>query len=703
MIDWRQFPFVRILIALAAGMLLQLVAGFHFPTIAVVIVAAIILLLHILARRRTLRLYRYSHWIGASIQAALVLLGNELAYNAVEIHHPNHFLNSSQPNSSVIICIAEPPLEKDNSYKAVVTIKAIASLNGMEQSCGKAIIYFDKDSLAQSLKYGDELIVKNKFQEITPPKNPDDFDYKKYLSLQNIYASAFLRDSDYHLLPSKGTNFIFQLTYWLKEQSLDAIEKYIPSQREAAVAEAMVIGDRDNLSFDTGRAFVDAGVIHIIVVAGLHVGILYIMLQRIFFFLDKRKATRIIKAALIILLIWGFAFLTGLSGPVLRAALMFSVLAIGKNLGRSTNIYNVLAGSALIILFFNPLLILQAGFQLSYLAVFGINAISPYINRWLYRTNKIVDYIWKIVAMSLSAQIVLVPFTFYYFNQFPTYFLLANIVVIPLAFAGVCMGITLIAVQWIPGVPFVIGKTMQGLIWLMNEFILSVQHLPFAVVHLSYFSFFQAVVLALALIFIIRLFISGERKLLIASLSSLLIVWMIHDFNVLQECSQKTFCVYSINRKSCFEFSENGKAFFFCSDTLDDRENFYFNHHWQLQNVSEVSTYSSAGLSSVVGGELSYQLCCYGSCFQFHNYSVAFINKPLEKNFSSRRIKMDAVILSGNKKLKMENIVSWYDAGVIIFDSSNSPYKIQRWQKDAEMFHVRTYDVSKSGAFVQHI
>src|SRR5205823_6976468 len=156
-----------------------------------------------------------------------------------------------------------------------------------------------------------------------------------------------LRDSDYQVLPSQETNIIFRLTYWLKEKSLGAIEKYIPSQREAAVAEAMVIGDRDNLSFDTGRAFVDAGVIHIIVVAGLHVGILYIMLQRIFFFLDKRKETRIIKAVLIILLIWGFAFLTGLSGPVLRAALMFSVLAIGKNLGRSTNIYNVLAGSGL--------------------------------------------------------------------------------------------------------------------------------------------------------------------------------------------------------------------------------------------------------------------------------------------------------------------------------------------------------------------
>jgi len=630
------------------------------------------------------------------------MLGNFLAFHSIDADDPNHYTHFLESSDHFLVRIVEPPIEKQNSYKAEVEIKARADSGKVESTCGHAIIYFKKDSSSAKLRYGDELIVINNFQLIAPPKNPDEFDYRKYAAYQNIYATAFLKQDDYGSLGINKTYWIFESTYWLREKSIHAIETYIPSVRESSVAEAMIIGDRDNLSFDVHQSFVDAGVIHIIVVAGLHVGILYLLLQRIFFFLDKKRQTRIVKSFLIVVLIWLFAFVTGLSAPVLRAATMFSFITFGKNMGRSIHPFNVLACSAFFILLFNPLLITEAGFQLSYGAVFGITTISSYIDKRLYRTNRVVDYLWKIVAASTSAQIALLPFTLHYFNQFPVYFIPANVVVIPITFALVWLGVMLILLQWISPLAFVTGKIMQGLLWLLNEFILLVQHAPFSVIHFPEFTWLQATLLALSFIFIFQFFISKRKSMLFAGMVSFIALLAVTDISFLESSNENTFTVYSFPRKSRIEFRDGNVAQFIHSSELSDaQEDFYFRHHWQLQNVNSVKSYALK--DSLNNGSAGNEFFRNIFFFQFRNYKVAVIRELKNEEAPLKKLTVDALIISGNPKLEISNLTEFFNSSLIIFDSSNSFYRVKKWKEEASSLGIKTYDVFNEGAFVKQI
>ncbi|MFI5134273.1 MAG: ComEC/Rec2 family competence protein [Chitinophagales bacterium] len=700
--QWNQYPFVRILLAFVIGVLIQLITGFHFPEIAIFILALIVIVLLLFIFRSSEKLFHYGYWIGLLMQVLVLMLGNFLAYQSIDTNSPNHYTHFMKTGDHFLVRIVEPPIEKEKSYKAEVEIKAVADSGKVKPSCGHAIIYFKKDSASAKLRYGDELIMKNNFQLISPPKNPDEFDYKKYAAYKNIYATAFLNYDDYHSLGVRKVYWIFQTTYWLREKSIHAIETYIPSTRESSVAEAMIIGDRDNLSFDVHQSFVDAGVIHIIVVAGLHVGILYLMLQKIFFFLDRRKQTRVVKSFLIVVLIWLFAFITGLSAPVLRAATMFSFMTLGKNIGRSIHPFNTLACSAFFILLFNPLLITEAGFQLSYGAVFGITTISSYIDKRLYRTNRVADYFWKIVAASTSAQIALFPFTLHYFNQFPVYFIPANVVVIPITFALVWLGVMLILLQWISPLALVIGKTMQGLLWFLNEFISCVQHAPLSVIHFPEFTWLQAILLALSFIFIFQFFISKRKSTLFTGLVSFAILLAVANFYWMKNANEKTFTVYSFPKKSRIEFREGNNAHFIHSTEVSDAmEDFYFRHRWQLQNVNSVSSYALE--DSLANNSMTNQFFRNSSFFQFRNYKVAVIRGLKKEETPLKKLTVDAIIISGNPKIHIKNLTEFFNSSLIIFDSSNSFYRVKKWKEEAASLGIKTYDVLTEGAFVKQL
>src|SRR5262249_20887647 len=143
------------------------------------------------------------------------------------------------------------------------------------ETCGQAILYFQKDRDAAKLQYGDIVTVKNVFQPIAAPKNPDEFDYRKFLYYHNIYTSGYLKREDWRLTPLHRVNPLYALTFSLREKSIQAFQKYIPGGRESAVAEAILVGYRDDLDDDVRQSYAAAGVIHVLVVAGLHVGILY--------------------------------------------------------------------------------------------------------------------------------------------------------------------------------------------------------------------------------------------------------------------------------------------------------------------------------------------------------------------------------------------------------------------------------------------
>ena len=244
---------------------------------------------------------------------------------------------------------------------------------------------------------------------------------------------------------------------------------------------------------------------HVLAVSGLHIGILYLLVGFLLKPLERTRKLKVLRGVVILLIIWGFALLTGLSPSIKRAATMFSFIVVADAFNRNTNIYNTIAASALFLLVIDPALLMSVGFQLSYLAVLSIVLLYRPIFNILPASNVVLNKIWEILSVSLAAQLAVFPLSIYYFHQFPVYFLLANLVIMPLAGLNLITGIFSVVFYKIPFVgDAFLFTTETGLSW-QNGFTEILASLPNATLNYLHFSILTVVLLyvllAVALLF----------------------------------------------------------------------------------------------------------------------------------------------------------------------------------------------------------
>lgn len=279
---------------------------------------------------------------------------------------------------------------------------------------------------------GDSLYFHASLQRIKNRRNPGEFDYAGYMEDEGIRYSAYIRQDEYVAGGNSGRLRLQRLASRFRSKLNDKFIRAGIADAELGVLSALVTGDRQYLDQDTRSAYIGAGAMHVLAVSGLHVGILYLFLGLLLVDRTRLRAYRFLRLLIILGVLWLYAFMTGLSTSVLRASIMFSIFLIGKSFDRTSGSYNLLAASALIILFIDPCELFKAGFQYSFLAVLGILYFQPKLERLLTFRHGLPDRIWQLITVSLSAQLSTFPLALYYFHQFPAYFLLTNIVIIPL-------------------------------------------------------------------------------------------------------------------------------------------------------------------------------------------------------------------------------------------------------------------------------
>lgn len=192
----------------------------------------------------------------------------------------------------------------------------------------------------------------------------------------------------------------------LRRQMVEKLKKQMHDPNAIAVASTLILGYKADLSEDVLQAYSKTGTIHVLSVSGAHVAIIWALLAFMLNFLNRFRHGRVIKAIIIIPIIWYYAMLTGFSPAVCRAAVMISTVIIGKTYNRYINNLNILAISAFILLLYNPLLITDVGFQLSYLAVAGLVVLQPVVYEWLTFSNKWIDKLWALCSVSIAAQVI---------------------------------------------------------------------------------------------------------------------------------------------------------------------------------------------------------------------------------------------------------------------------------------------------------
>ncbi len=380
--------------------------------------------------------------------------------------------------------VMEIPVEKKNSVQTILKLQFIKDGKNFVQTDEKISAMFEKSECSLKLEPGDNVVFKRVPQFIKNSGNPFEFDYKKYLARKGIYRQTYLQDGVWNVYNSESHAGAAVWAERLRMTLLNVYRQSCLSEKHKNILAALTLGFKGGLDPETRQTFASAGAIHVLAVSGLHVGIVFMVFSFIFGFLRITRYGSVLRLFISLGCLWFFAFLTGLSPSVTRASLMLTFFVVGRNMNRRANIYNNLAASAFFLLLFNPNSLFDAGFQFSYSAVFGIVFLQPRIEKLIHFRFRVIQYLWSLLSVSLAAQMATFPLSVYYFDQFPVYFLISNLFIIPAVTIVVPAGFILLAFHWCPGIFRFLSVVTDKFFDLILGFLKTIELMPYSVVHI---------------------------------------------------------------------------------------------------------------------------------------------------------------------------------------------------------------------------
>lgn len=440
------------------------------------------------------------------------------------------------------------------------------------------------------------------------------------------------------------------------------------------------------------RSYSNTGVVHIIAISGLHIGLIYWLLNWLLNPITKYKNLYWPKPVLIVAGLWIFSLVAGGSPSVLRSAVMFSFIVVGQNISRKISVYNSLAASAFLLLCFNPYWLWDVGFQLSYAAVLSIIIFMKPVYNCLFIQNKILDAVWKLNAVTLSAQILTLPICLYYFHQFPNFFLITNLIAVPLSSIILLGEILLCAGFMLPAIANKIGLLLHWMIWLMNTFIELIGGLPFSVLENIQISMPQLVLSYIAILFFSIWLLKGKQPAFIGVLLVLLLISIERTRMILTSQNQKKIIIHNIPMHQSIDFVE-GSHYFFRGDSVLMKDDFIQSFHLKPSRIA----YQVTKRDSLPG--LYYN----NFCFLFNSKTIIFIEKPLPEINQAGKLTIDLIVISKNPAVSIAAISNIFSCKQIIFDASNSPWKISKWKTECDALNISYYSVPDKGAFVMNM
>lgn len=587
-INWKQYPFARLFFPFVIGILLQ---EFLKPIEGKVLVAGLaVLLLWMWIRGLKRSLHPHQNPFSWLLMLFLLLLGHLNGSLSDERKSSWHFCRQLEDSTQYFLAEIQKIAPGSKSLKITGQVRAVRVKEQWKATKGKLLLYImpGGEDLGQ-LKVGEQIMFEARADAPPKPQNPYQFDYAAYLGGQEIYHQAFVRN--YVLLPGKSHRW---LATWRQAQ-LRLIQTYLPNPDHHAILEAMLFGEKTHLEADTRQLYAEVGALHVLAVSGLHVGIIFMVLQFVLGKLVLLERRPFLLQICLMASLWCYAFLAGASPSVVRATTMFSFFILGKLLFKNGNAYNTLAASAFFLLLVEPAWLKQPGFQLSYLAVFGILFFQGRIYRCWIPDQQLLDGIWKLTTVSIAAQITTLPISLYYFQQLPTFFWLSGLLVVPIAPVLLVAGGLLLAFDLV--FPVMASWLAIGLGYVLDclHFLLrGIQMLPYSLVQISDFQWWEALGAYGALILFMLLILQPTARWatpILLILTALQIGKMVVSY---QKSQQPEIVFYSTKDSWLVDFRLGKELFTYTEKPLDERAlSFTAGPFRQRRNVQNIVTDSS--------------------------------------------------------------------------------------------------------------
>lgn len=671
-------PFYRILLALIIGILLFSYLKLSLFIIPLFLGGILCIVAHYYFQRRNLH-YNFRWLFGSGILLIFIGLG---IYISKYQEEQNRFQNLGR-HGVFQVEVTASPVNKPKTYLVKVKTTAFAADSiHFSPTQGNAILYIAKTAPSQSLRIGDQLIIGGKLEAPKQYHNPEEFNYANYLAQKGIGATSYV-DSTHWKLVKHSTEFsIFQYASDLRNKLLSIYKTHHIEGDEFAVLAALTLGYQDEIQDDLYTSYSNSGAIHILSVSGLHVGIIYVVFMFLLSFLNKTTQTRILKSIVIILLLWGYALLTGLSPSVMRATIMFSLVALATVVDAKSQIYNTLFLSAFLLLLYNPNYIFDVSFLLSYTAVLSIVFFHPLLKNLVHFNNKPLAWSWELFSVSIAAQIGTLPFCMYFFHQFSNYFLLTNFIAIPISTGIIYLALLLYIVSPFTILSQWIGIALNWLLKAQNSSIIFIDKLPFSTFH-AWINEFEAFLL-FGIIILASAFIIKKRFVYLVG-TLLCILTLQGSFLVRNWQSEKIeeVIVYANPKFTAIDFINKSSHYYYTTDSLKfikTAEAF-----WLKNNLSEAISIEQAR---------NYNK----GFFSFNGKTFCILTDSTYRHKRvTKRLEIDYLIVGGKCAIKSTDIDNLFHTKNIIIDATHTEWSTKKWVDACTKRGINCYTLKEKG------
>lgn len=671
----KSYPVLRILLFFIFGLLLP------SASITALSIFLVLLALGLLIGLKT----KHSILLSVPFWLLIAVFGNFLkTYDRYSKTGFSNFENTQ----AYIIRIGNSPEKKPKSYKALAQILSYKKDSIWHESDAQTLLYFNLDSEITPT-YGETYLIQGHPREIEGPKNPEEFNYKQFQANKGILTHHFLRAGDAVLLDTNGGNPIFGLAYKMNAYAKDVFHKFIKTPANSAVASAMIIGIKDELDNELRDSYATAGAVHILAVSGLHVGILFLLLTYLFSWINRFKNGDVAFAVIVVATLWLYALFTGLSPSVTRSTLMFTIFQFGSSIRREKNSINTIAISALVLLILNPSWLYEVGFQLSYLAIFGIVYLYPHFNDLWRPRNYFIRQLWQISAVSVCAQLFTFPLSIYYFHQFPNYFLLTNPVVTILSTLILFSGIILLFFAKIPFLGVLLAKFFDICLSVLNAAVKWIEALPGSKSDGFSYELYEVVLLYAIVFTAVLFFLKKHPNYLKASTLLFVVLASLGIFKNYKTSKQQNLTFHFIPKSSGISLISQNKATFISEQKTisDDRiYGFHLKNYYDkigIDNVDFIGLEENEGQKTII----------------FNNERVLWLRK---KDYGKINDKFDKVLISKNAIYDIEKAFVKLPKEIIL-DDSNSSYYTKRIKDQCEKLGVKVINLYDTGGVVLNL
>jgi competence protein ComEC len=657
-------------IKLAIGLVVGVLAGPYLPWPSLLLNILLIAGLTSMAYLHFFR-KRTSAAFGYLTAITVFFLGVTAQQRTQPKHQPDHyihFIEKETPTVHLKIREVLKPTKYNNRY-----IAQVLSVENHKTS-GKIVLRLSKNNASDRYSVDEELIALSDILPLQFPLNPHQFNYPSFMARQGIHHQITL-NTKHVIVLDDGNTTLWGRAAQIRNQITEKLAQAGFKDDELAVVQALLLGDRNDISGKTYDDYKNAGAVHILALSGLHIGILLFIINFLLRPLGLFTYGRQLKLLLSVILLWGFAFLAGLSPSIIRACTMFSFVAYAIYLNRPSSSFNILALSILfILLFIDPNLIFQVGFQMSYAAVFAIVGLYPLFQKIWFPKNNLLRYIWQLFTVSIAAQLGVLPISLLYFHQFPGLFFVSNLLLIPFMGIILGLGILVIALALTHLLPDLLAQIFRGCITLMNQvvsWVATQESFVFKAISFDEVQvvLFYAIVLSLGSVLAKPLF----KRILIFLIAILgLQIWTYYQ-NL--SAAKKSSLIIAHDYGNTLLLDRLGRQLTIMGDA-EGAENL-------IQDIA-------------IGERIDHIFYApLENSYTYNNIALMIIDSS---GVFLPKKKVDILLLTSSPKINLDRVVNALKPKTVIADGSNYPSSVLRWRHSCSKKNISFYHTAEVGA-----